>query len=346
MFRFEHTYFLWGLALVPLILLLFILYRRWQKNARQRFGENLRMQQLIPNRSQVKANAKFYLSLMAFIFIVIGLANPQIGTKQENVKAEGLELMVAIDVSNSMMAQDLSPDRLTAAKLAMERLIERLKSDRIGMIVFAGEAYIQLPLTSDYSAAKLFLQTIDNNIVPTQGTAIGAAIDLAINSFPKEEAKNRALIILTDGENHEDDAIAAAEEARKSGIRVFTVGMGSPSGAPIPVFKNGRQNGFRQDNEGNTVVSSLNEEMLQEIAMAGDGQYFRATNSGAGIPQIMQELSSLEKKEYDSKIFTDFEDRYQIFFGIAFFLSFIDVILSERKPKWIEKVKLFEEKES
>ena len=220
------------------------------------------MQQLIPNRSQVKANAKFYLSLMAFIFIVIGLANPQIGTKQENVKAEGLELMVAIDVSNSMMAQDLSPDRLTAAKLAMERLIERLKSDRIGMIVFAGEAYIQLPLTSDYSAAKLFLQTIDNNIVPTQGTAIGAAIDLAINSFPKEEAKNRALIILTDGENHEDDAIAAAEEARKSGIRVFTVGMGSPSGAPIPVFKNGRQNGFRQDNEGNTVVSSLNEEML------------------------------------------------------------------------------------
>ncbi|MBR9832957.1 VWA domain-containing protein [Acidiluteibacter ferrifornacis] len=346
MFRFEHTYFLWGLALVPLILLLFILYRRWQKNARQRFGENLRMQQLIPNRSQVKANAKFYLSLMAFIFIVIGLANPQIGTKQENVKAEGLELMVAIDVSNSMMAQDLSPDRLTAAKLAMERLIERLKSDRIGMIVFAGEAYIQLPLTSDYSAAKLFLQTIDNNIVPTQGTAIGAAIDLAINSFPKEEAKNRALIILTDGENHEDDAIAAAEEARKSGIRVFTVGMGSPSGAPIPVFKNGRQNGFRQDNEGNTVVSSLNEEMLQEIAMAGDGQYFRATNSGAGIPQIMQELSSLEKKEYDSKIFTDFEDRYQIFFGIAFFLLFIDVILSERKPKWIEKVKLFEEKES
>lgn len=346
MFRFEHTYFLWGLALVPLILLLFILYRRWQKNARQRFGENLRMQQLIPNRSQVKANAKFYLSLMAFIFIVIGLANPQIGTKQENVKAEGLELMVAIDVSNSMMAQDLSPDRLTAAKLAMERLIERLKSDRIGMIVFAGEAYIQLPLTSDYSAAKLFLQTIDNNIVPTQGTAIGAAIDLAINSFPKEEAKNRALIILTDGENHEDNAIAAAEEARKSGIRVFTVGMGSPSGAPIPVFKNGRQNGFRQDNEGNTVVSSLNEEMLQEIAMAGDGQYFRATNSGAGIPQIMQELSSLEKKEYDSKIFTDFEDRYQIFFGIAFFLLFIDVILSERKPKWIEKVKLFEEKES
>jgi Ca-activated chloride channel family protein len=346
MFRFEHTYFLWGLALVPAILLLYFMYRRWQKKARERFGEEGRMQQLIPNRSQLKANIKFYLVLFAFIFIVIGLANPQIGTKQENVKAEGLEIMVAIDVSNSMMAQDLSPDRLTAAKLAMERLIEKLKSDRIGMIVFAGEAYIQLPLTSDYSAAKLFLQTIDNNIVPTQGTAIGAAIDLAINSFPKEEAKNRALIILTDGENHEDDAIASAEKARKAGIRVFTVGMGSPSGAPIPVFRNGQQNGFRQDNDGNTVVSSLNEEMLQEIAMAGDGQYFRATNSGAGIPQIMQELSGIEKKEYDSKIFTDFEDRYQIFFGIAFFLLFIEVILSERKPKWIEKVKLFEEKKS
>jgi len=346
MFRFEHTDFLWGLALVPVILLLYFMYRRWQKKARQRFGDDHRMNQLIPNKSQLKTNIKFYLVLFAFIFIVIGLANPQIGTKQENVKAEGLEIMVAIDVSNSMMAEDLSPDRLTAAKLAMARLIEKLKSDRIGMIVFAGEAFIQLPLTSDYSAAKLFLQTINPGIVPTQGTAIGAAIDLAVNSFPKEEAKNRALIILTDGENHEDDAIAAAESARKAGIRVFTVGMGSPSGAPIPVIKNGQQNGYRQDNSGNTVVSSLNEEMLQEIAMAGDGQYFRATNSGAGIPQIMQELSGIEKKEYDSKIFTDFEDRYQIFFGIAFFLLFIEVILSERKPKWIEKVKLFEEKES
>lgn len=344
MFRFEHSLFLWLLVLVPVLLVSNYLYNRWQLNAKKRLGAITSVEALMPNQSKAKRKAKFLLFLFAFIFMVIGLANPQIGTKQEDVKMEGLELMVAMDVSNSMLAEDLSPNRLTAAKLAMERLISRLKNDKIGMIVFAGEAFIQLPLTSDYSAAKLFLNTINTNIVPTQGTAIGAAINLAAESFPEEESANRALIILTDGENHEDDAIAAAEEARKKGIKVFTVGMGSPAGAPIPVLKGGQQNGYRQDNNGNTVVSSLNEEMLKEIALAGNGSYFRATNSGAGIPQIIQELSNLEKKEFDSKIFTDFEDRYQLFFGLAFLMVFIELIISERKPKWIEKVNLFEDK--
>jgi Ca-activated chloride channel family protein len=343
MFRFENSIFLWALLLVPVLLIINILYNRWQVNAKKRLGKLTAIESLMPNKSTVKRKLRFFLFLFAFIFIIIGLANPQIGTKQENVKMEGLELMVAIDVSNSMLAEDLSPNRLTAAKLAMERLIARLKNDKIGMIVFAGEAFIQLPLTSDYSAAKLFLQTINTNIVPTQGTAIGAAIELAAESFPDEASANRALIILTDGENHEDDAIAAAESARKKGIKVFTVGMGSPSGSPIPVFSGGQQNGFRQDNDGNTVVSSLNEDMLKEISVAGNGSYVRATNSGAGIPQIIQELNGLEKKEFESKIFTDFEDRYQLFFGLAFLLVFIEVILSERKPKWIEKVNLFED---
>lgn len=343
MFRFEHSIFLWALILVPVLVLLHILYSKWQVKAKKKLGVLSAVEALIPNQSKLKQRLKFYLFLIAYIFLVIGLANPQIGTKQEDVKMEGLEIMVAIDVSNSMLAEDLSPNRLTAAKLAMERLIERLKNDKIGMIVFAGEAYIQLPLTSDYSAAKLFLQTINTNIVPTQGTAIGAAINLATESFPEEESANRALIILTDGENHEDDAIAAAEEARKKGIKVFTVGMGSPAGSPIPIIKGGQQNGYRQDNDGNTVVSSLNEEMLKEIALAGNGQYVRATNSGAGIPQIIEELSSLEKKEFESKIFTDFEDRYQLFFGLAFLMILIEVILTERKPKWIEKVNLFED---
>lgn len=344
MFRFEHSLFLWLLVLVPVLLVINYLYNRWQLNAKKRLGAISSVEALMPNQSNIKRKAKFFLFLFAFIFMVIGLANPQIGTKQEDVKMEGLELMIAMDVSNSMLAEDLSPNRLTAAKLAMERLISRLKNDKIGMIVFAGEAFIQLPLTSDYSAAKLFLNTINTNIVPTQGTAIGAAINLAAESFPEEESTNRALIILTDGENHEDDAIAAAEAARKKGIKVFTVGMGSPAGAPIPVMRGGQQNGYRQDNNGNTVVSSLNEEMLKEIAIAGNGSYVRATNSGAGIPQIIQELSSLEKKEFDSKIFTDFEDRYQLLFSLAFLLLLIELILSERKPKWIEKVKLFEDK--
>lgn len=344
MIRLENSIYLWGLVVVPLLIIAFYAYRRWQKNSKKKLGDINLINQLILNKSNLKSKIKFYLILFAYIFLIIGLANPQIGTKSENVKREGLDIIVAIDVSNSMLAEDLSPNRLTAAKLAMERLINRLRTDRLGMIVFAGQAYVQLPLTSDYSAAKLFLQTINTNIVPTQGTAIGAAINLGIQSFPEEEGKNRALIIITDGENHEDDAVAAAEDARKKGIKVYTVGMGSPSGAPIPIMRNGQISGYRDDGNGNTIVSSLNEKMLQEIATAGNGQYYRASNAGAGIPQIMQDLSSLEKNEYESKIFTDFEDRYQIFIAIALLLLFIEIILSERKPKWVEKVKLFEEK--
>ena len=223
----------------------------------------------------------------------------------------------------------------------MLQMVEELKSDRLGIIVFAGQAYTQLPITTDYSAAKLFLNTIDTDIVPTQGTAIGSAIDLAIESFDYEAGGSKALIIVTDGENHEDDAIEAAENAREKGIQVYTIGMGSPNGAPIPLFRRGQKIGYRQDNDGNTVVSSLNENMLKDIAGSGGGIYVRATNANAGFGSILDDLSGLDKAEFESQVYTDYEDRFQFFIGAALLLFLISMLITEKIGKLAKNINLF-----
>ncbi len=343
MFRFEHSIFLWALLLIPIFILVYGIMARWRKKAKQAFAEQELMEIIMPTYSKFRHQLKFILFTLAFALLLIGIANPQIGSKLEEVKREGIDLIIAIDVSNSMKAEDLSPNRLERAKRAMLQLLNELKSDRLGLIVFAGEAYTQLPITTDYAAAKLFLNTIDTDIVPTQGTAIGSAIDLAIESFDYEQGGNKALIVVTDGENHEDDAISAAETAFEKGIKVFTIGMGTPNGAPIPTFRRGKKTGFRQDQSGNTIVSSLNEEMLAEIANAGGGISVRATNADAGFGIILDELSGLEKTEYESQIYTDYEDRFQFFIGAAFLLFLLALIIPEQKSKWTDKINLFEE---
>ena len=341
MFRFEHSYILWGLLLVPIFLLLFYVMKRWRKKSREKFAEHDLFIQLMPDYSNFRYNAKFVLFLIGFGLLVIGISNPQIGTKIEEVKREGIDLIVAVDVSNSMKAEDLSPNRLERAKRAMLQMVEELKSDRLGIIVFAGQAYTQLPITTDYSAAKLFLNTIDTDIVPTQGTAIGAAIDLAIESFDYEAGGSKALIIVTDGENHEDDAIEAAENAREKEIQVYTIGMGSPNGAPIPLFRRGQKIGYRQDNDGNTVVSSLNENMLKDIAGSGGGIYVRATNANAGFGSILDDLSGLDKAEFESQVYTDYEDRFQFFIGAALLFFLISMLITEKKGKLAKNINLF-----
>lgn len=343
MFRFEHNSMLWGLALIPILFLLFYLVKRWRKKARESFADSHLMLKLMPQYSNFRYRLKFSLFLIAYTLLIIGIANPQIGTKVEEVKREGIDLIVALDVSNSMKAEDLSPNRLERAKRGLLQMVEDLKSDRLGIIVFAGQAYTQLPITTDYAAAKLFLGTIDTDLVPTQGTAIGAAIELAMESYDFEQGTNKALIIVTDGENHEDDAIAAAAEAREKGIKVYTIGMGTPNGSPIPIFKRGSKIGYRQDAEGNTIVTSLNEEMLVEIASNGDGAYVRSTNANAGFDKILADLSGLEKTEFESQMYTDYEDRFQFFIGAALLLFTISIVLSERKSKLADAVNLFEE---
>lgn len=298
----------------------------------------------MPNVSKTLPIIKFTLYALAMVSLLIGLANLQFGTKVEEVKREGIDLMIALDVSNSMLAEDLSPNRLERSKRAIFQLIQKLHNDRLGIIVFAGDAYVQLPITTDYSSAKLFLETIGTDIVPTQGTSIGAAINLAMESFDFENGTSKSIIVITDGENHEDDAKEAASEASAKDVLVHTIGMGSEKGGPIPVYKNGAQIDFRKDNQGNTVVTKLNETMLKEIAAAGNGSYVRASNANAGLGIIMEEIDKMEKKEFGSKSFKDYEDRFQIFLIIALILIIIEYFISNRRTSKLDGVNLFETK--
>jgi Ca-activated chloride channel family protein len=263
----------------------------------------------------------------------------------EEVKRKGADIMILLDVSNSMLSQDLSPNRLENAKQAISQLIDNLHDDRIGIIVFAGQAYVQLPITTDYSAAKLFLNTINTNMVPTQGTAIGAAIDMGMQSFDFKNGMGKAMIVITDGENHEDDAVSAANHARDKDVTIHVVGVGSAEGAPIPIIKDGKQAGFHTDSAGKVVVSKLDENMGKEIAAAGNGAYVRATNASSGLSIIMDQINKMERKAYDSKSFRDFEDRFQILVGLAFILLVIEFFISNRKSVTLSKLKLFEVKE-
>lgn len=332
---------MYAFAILPVLLIILWMVGRWRINAMKSFGDIVIIQQLYPDLSTTKRIWKTILYFLALIMLIIGLINPQVGSKLEEVKRKGADLMICLDVSNSMKAEDLSPNRLEKSKQALSKLIDKLEGDRIGIIVFGGEAYVQLPITTDYSAAKLFLESISTDLIPTQGTDIGKAIDMAMTSFGKDEGKNKAIVIITDGENHDQNAINSAEAAVEKGITIHTIGMGSAEGAPIPIYKGNVREGFKKDKEGNTVVTKLNEQMLQELASAGNGIYVRATNSDAGLNNILDAIDKLEKKQFESKMYSDYEDRFQWFISAAFIFLLIDTFLSERKSKLYKKLNLF-----
>jgi Ca-activated chloride channel family protein len=344
MIRFLHIEYLYGLFAIPAFLLLYLLMLRWKKNTLKKFGEFSVIDNLFPEISRSKLTLKFILFSVAFALLLIGIADPQIGTKLEEVKREGVDIIIALDVSNSMKCEDLKPDRLERAKQTISRLIDKMQNDRIGIVVFAGKAYVQLPLTSDYGAAKLFLSAIDTDIIPAQGTAIGSAIALASESFSKSERKHKALIIITDGENHEDDALSAAKKAAEEGVVIHTIGMGSPSGAPIPVTKGNAPVGYLKDDAGNVVVSKLDALMLEKIAETGKGIFVRASNSDDGLSLILNEINKMEKKNFGTKMYTDYEDRFQYFLLPAFLFLILELFVSEKKNKWFRKLNLFEKK--
>lgn len=338
MFRFGHHEYLYLLIIIPVLAFIQLLFLIQKKKALKRFGTPELVEHLMPDVSKFRPVIKFYLLLMALMALIFTLAAPQFGTRLQTVQRQGIELIIALDVSNSMNAQDIEPSRLERAKQAIARLTDRLVNDRLGLIVFAGQAYTQLPITSDYASAKMFLSNINTEIVPTQGTAIGAAINLAIQSFSQQEDVNRAIIVITDGENHEDDAMGAAQQAAELGIKVYTVGMGSPRGGPIPAGGSGN---FLRDREGNVVITRLDETMLQQIATAGNGEYIPANNIRSGINNLMSELSDLEKSEFESKVYTDFEDQFQYLALMALLLLLIDFIILERKNKFLKNIDLF-----
>jgi Ca-activated chloride channel family protein len=333
MIRLAHPYFLYGLVLVPVFIILFVLVLRWKKNALKRFGEFAVVQRLMPDSSTGRPVLKFIILTVAFVFIILALADPQVGSKLVKMQRKGIDVIIALDVSNSMLAEDIKPDRLEKAKLAMSKLVDEMKNDRLGIVVFAGKSYVQLPITTDYQAAKLYISTINTNLVPTQGTAIGSAINLAANSFGESD-HSKAIILITDGENHEDDAVKASQDAQSKGIKVYAIGMGSPEGSPIPVYNGSVQVGYKKDRQGNTVITRLDETLLEQIASAGDGIYVREDNASFGLKKIFSNISSLEEKEIESRIFSDYEDRFQYFLGVAVVLIIIERIIIERKGRW------------
>ncbi len=340
MFRFEHPVFLNLLFLLPLLLVLYWLYNRWKFKVAGTFGDHQVIAQLMPDISAMRSHIKFSLFLLIVAGVLLALANPQVGSKIEKAQRRGVDIVIALDVSNSMLAQDIQPSRIERSRQSIARLIDELENDRIGIIVFAGKAYTQLPITTDYAAAKMMLSTVRPDLIPVQGTAIGQAIDMAMASF-KDEKTGKAIVIITDGENHDEEAVEKATEAAKAGIKIYTIGMGLAEGAPIPVYKDGEIAGFKKDQSGVTVITRLDETMLTKIAEAGNGIYVRASNTQAGVRKVYDEISKMEKTTFDAMNFSDYEDRFQYFVGLALLLMVIDFLLNERKSKWAERISLF-----
>lgn len=340
LFRFANPDFLYLLLLLPVVILLYIINEIRKKRALGRLGDINLVGRLVPELSKIRPVVKFILQLIAFSAGIIMLSRPQFGSKIEDVKKQGVEVIIALDVSNSMLAEDIQPDRLTRAKQAISRLVDNLDKDKIGLIVFAGDAYTQIPITTDYVSAKMFLSTINPDMVPKQGTAIGAAISLGIRSFSPGEGKSKAMIIITDGENHEDDPVTNAEEASKAGIIIHTIGIGSTEGVPIPVITNGKTD-YLKDVDGNTVITKLDEDILKKIAITTNGKYVRASNSNIGLDEIFSEIRKMKKQELESTMYTEYNDQFQIFAAIALFLLMVDFILMERKNKRLANIRLF-----
>lgn len=342
MFRFASPEYLFLLIIIPVLIGIFI-FNIYQKRKNTRlFGNPELLKQLMPNVSFRRPPFKFSIQIFVIALLILILARPQFGKKSEEVKRKGIEVMIALDISNSMLAQDVSPSRLDKAKRVLSKLIDDMENDKIGLIVFAGDAFVQLPITVDYVSAKLFLESITPDLIARQGTAIGSALDLAIKSFPAKSESSKAIILLTDGENHEDNAIEAAKLAVDNKIPVHVIGLGKPEGAPIPI--NGTLS-FRKDKDGNVVVSKLNEQMCQEIAEAGQGVYARADNTNSAYKAVSKELDNMAKTEMTSQIFSDFNEQYQSFAMIALALIILEFFVFERKNKRLSRLRIFDLKE-
>jgi len=317
---------------------------QWRKKAIILFGEVPLINRLMPDISTNRLVLKFTLLMSSFVFLIFAMANLQTGSKLDKVSRRGVELMICLDVSNSMLAEDIKPNRLERAKQALSKLIDRLENDKMGIIVFAGKAYTQLPITDDYAAAKMYLSLINTSIVPTQGTAIGEPIHMAVKLFKKDERKNKAIIVITDGENHEDDAVKAASEAQDKGITVHMLGMGLPEGGPIPISNSSGKSIFKTDRNGTTIITKLDEVSLQKIAAAGKGKYIRANNTEVGLNALFDEINKMQKTDFESKIYSEYESRFMYFLTVSILLLIIEIFIVERKSKWIRKLDLFGDK--
>ena len=333
---------LWWLITIPVFVIAYIIITKRKQRQLMEFGDPELMAQLMPDASKSRPIVKFTLLIVALALLIVAAARPQYGQQEKTVKRQGIEVMVALDISNSMLAEDVAPNRLDRAKQMLSKMIDNMTDDKVGLVVFAGEAFTQLPITCDYVSAKMFLNTISPKLIPTQGTAIGAALQTAIRSFGSQESDaGRAIILITDGENHEDDATAVAKQAQELGIQVFVIGIGKPEGSPIPVPGT---NDYIKDRSGQVVVSRLNEEMCQEIAQAGKGAYVRCDNTNTALRALQQELDRIATTDLETTVYADYNEQYQSFLLIALLLLVIDCFILMRQNHRLNRMDLFKEK--
>ena len=329
MFRFEDPIYLWLLLLIPLLAIVRLISLRSKRKKLKRLGDPELLSPLSPDVSKVRPAVKFWLLEAALALIVVMVARPQMGRQINSDKREGIETIIAMDISNSMLAQDVTPSRLEKSKMMVEDLVDHFNQDKIGLIVFAGDAFVQLPITSDYISAKMFLQNIDPSLIQTQGTDIGQAIDLAMHSFTQDAKTGKAIIVITDGEDHEGGAEEMAKKAHDAGINVYILGIGDPKGAPIPIG-NGQ---YMKDKSGNTVMTALNEDMCKKVAAAGKGVYIHVDNSGIAEEQLDNELDKLQKGEINNVVYSDFDEQFQAVGILVILLLVIEVLVFETKTE-------------
>ncbi len=341
MLVFENPQYFWLFLLLPALLILFLLGRYMSKRNLGKFGNIKVVKSLIPLLSGYRPWVKHVLLLFALYFIIMALVNPKVGSRMEEATREGIDIVVALDVSRSMLAEDIRPNRLERSKMAVSRLIDKTGNDRIGIVAFAGSAVTQVPLTIDKHAAKMILRTINTNSVSVQGTAIGSAIERAARSFSDNDTASRVVIIISDGEDHADDPVAAAKVAAGEGITIHTIGVGTPEGAPVPMYQNGELTGFLRDDKGNTVISKYDEETLKSIANAAGGIFARGTGADLGIDKILEHIREMEKETYEEIVFAEYESRYHYFVALALLFLILELLIFERKNKYLEKFKIF-----
>ena len=329
MLYFANIQYLWLLLLVPLFPVAYAIFRKMRRRRMEKLGDKALMERLMPSWSRSRGWWQVSFFSLGFAFFVIGLSRPLIGAKLKEHETKGAEVVIALDVSNSMLAQDYSPNRLERAKLAIARIVDKLRDYRIGLVVFAGGAYVQLPVTTDYVSAKMFLNSISTESVPVQGTALGEAINTSARSFSAQSEKSRAIIVITDGENHEDDPVGAARNAAEMGIRVFTIGVGSPEGKPIPL----KEGGLLKDRNGEIVVTRLDEDILKQVAEVGGGAYVRAGNSEFGLNPIIDEIRKMESEKFNSVVFEEYDEQYMYFFAIALVFFILEGLIGQRKSR-------------
>ena len=346
MYILEEEKFFWLLLIVPVLLLFYFLQLFWKRRKQKQFAKSEMLMYLSPDRSSFKPALKFAFLLVALGAMAFALVNPKIGSNMETVTREGVDIVFALDVSKSMDAADVAPNRLEKSKQLMTQVINNLGSDRIGLIGYAGSAFPQLPITTDYSSAKMFLQSMNTNMVSSQGTAIREAIKLASTFFEEGSQTSKVLIIISDGEDHEGDALAVAEEAAEQGIRIFTIGVGTPQGGPIPIKRNGVIQSYKKDENGETVITRLNDETLKDIADVANGKYMQGNVTSEVTGEVAEFLQTLDKTQFEARQFADYQSQFQWFLGLAILLLLADIFMLERKTAWVKKLNLFNERGS